>query len=133
MSDARDQAFTEPATQIAGLKLRPFSAGTMTLCRQLNLSVVIGGAELSEEEKQKQLVALLFIQSAPLERVKAAVKLARENYQAFLDDYILPFEMELPVSALPKIIADLLETFAAVNAAEFDVKSEGGGPSDPNS
>jgi hypothetical protein len=133
MSDARDLAFVEPAAEFAGLKLRPFSAGTMTLCRALKLNVVLGGGdELTEEEKQKQLVALLFIQSAPIETVKKAVKLARTDYQAFLDDYLLPFELELPVTALPKIIAELLAAFEAVNAAEFDVKG-GGDASDPNS
>ena len=64
--------------------------------------------------------------------VNGHVKIARADYQAFLDDYLLPFELELPVDALPQIIRELLEIFGAVIAAEFDVKSEGT-PSDPNS
>lgn len=132
-ADPRDLAFIEPKTAIAGLQLRPFSAGTMTLCRELQLTVVLGGEIASDEDKQRQLVTLLFIQSQPLETVKRAVKLARADRQAFLDDFILPFEMELPVTALPNAFAALEETFAAVNAAQFNVKSEPGAAPDPNS
>lgn len=130
--DGRDLAFIEPSAQFAGLKLRPFSAGTLTLCRALNLTVVLGGeGELSEHDKQGQLVTLLWIQSAPIEAVKRGVQLARKDRQAFLDDYLLPFELSLPIAALPALIAELESVFSAVNAAEFDVKGEGGA-ADPN-
>lgn len=129
--DTRDLAFIAPASQIAEFKLRPFSAGTLTLCRALNLSMITGGEPVDDADKQKQLVTLLFIQAAPLEIVKSAVRLARHNRQAFEDEYLLPFEMGLPISELPKILATLEGVFAQVNAADFDVKATGG-HSDPN-
>jgi hypothetical protein len=133
-TDPRDLAFIEPVPEFAGLKMRPFSAGTLTLCRALNLSVVLASAEgVSEADKQEQLVTLLFIQSQPLETVKTAVKIARQDRQAFRDDFLLPFEMGLPVSALPKIFKELEAVFAAVEAAEFDVKGgESAKAADPN-
>jgi hypothetical protein len=131
-TDERDLAFIEPTTKVGGLSLRPFSAGTLTLCRALNLSLVTGGATPSAEDQQRQLVTLLFIQSQPLETIKSAVKVARKDYQAFLDDYILPLELELNVKELPKIIGELNSVLQAVAAAEFDVPPSGG-QRDPNS
>jgi len=129
-TDTRDLAFIKPAAQFAGLTLRPFSAGTMAIARALNLTFLTGG-ETAEADKQEQLTILLFIQSAPIDEVKRAVQLARTNRQAFLDDCILPFSLALPVTAFPKVFAELETSLAAVSAAQFDTKPTGG-TADPN-
>ena len=75
-ADERTQAnldtFIAPAPEASGITLRPFSAGTLTLCRALGLTMVIGGDKeeveaLSADDKQRQLTTFLFIQSQPLD------------------------------------------------------------------
>ena len=124
--------FIAPAPEAGGITLRPFSAGTLTLCRALGLTMVIGGDKeqietLSHEDKQRQLTTFLFIQSQPLDVVKKAVKLAREDRQAFEDEYLLPFEMELPVTAMFTAMAQLENNLTAVEAAQIEVLSRPGG------
>ena len=124
--------FIAPAPEAGGITLRPFSAGTLTLCRALGLTMVIGGDKeqieaLSHEDKQRQLTTFLFLQSQPLDVVKKAVKLAREDRQAFEDEYLLPFELELPVTAMFTAMAQLETNLTAVEAAQIEVLSRPGG------
>ena len=118
--------FIAPALEAGGITLRPFSAGTLTLCRALGLTMVVGGDKeqieaLSADDKQRQLTTFLFIQSQPLDVVKKAVKLAREDRQAFEDEYLLPFELELPVTAMFTAMAQLENNLTAIEAAQIEV------------
>ena len=124
--------FIAPVPEAGGITLRPFSAGTLTICRALGLTMVIGGDKeqietLSHEDKQRQLTTFLFIQSQPLDVVKKAVKLAREDRQAFEDEYLLAFELELPVTAMFTAMAQLENNLTAVEAAQIEVLSRPGG------
>lgn len=116
--------FMEPAPEAGNLKLRPFSAGTLTLCRKLGLSMILGSADekaaLSDEEKQRQITAFLFIQSAPIETVKKAAKLARQDMEAFEDQYLLDFELDLPVGAMARAVEQLAAGIEMVGAAQFE-------------
>ena len=136
ITDERTQTnldtFIAPAPEASGITLRPFSAGTLTLCRALGLTMVIGGDKeqieaLSHEDKQRQLTTFLFLQSQPLDVVKKAVKLAREDRQAFEDEYLLAFELELPVTAMFTAMAQLETNLTAVEAAQIEVLSRPGG------
>ena len=120
------ESFIEPTPEIETLKLRPFSAGTLTLCRALGLTMITGASPeqleaMSAHDKQRQLSTFLFIQSQPLEVVKKAVQLARENHQAFEDEYLLPFELELPVTAMFAAMHQLEESLGAIEAAQIEV------------
>jgi len=124
--------FIAPAPEAGGITLRPFSAGTLTICRALGLSMVVGGDReqveaLSADDKQRQLTTFLFIQSQPLDVVKKAVKLARENRQAFEDEYLLPFELELPVAAMFTAMQQLEQNLTAIEAAQVEVAGRSGG------
>ena len=124
--------FIEPAPEAGALRLRPFSAGTLTLCRKLGLTMILGSAEdkavLSDEEKQRQITTFLFIQAAPLETVKKAAKLAREDMAAFEDQYLLDFELNLPVGAMGQAVEQLATGIDQVGAAQFEtVPREDGG------
>jgi len=117
--------FITPATEAGGITLRPFSAGTLTLCRALGLTMVVGGdkdqvAALSADDKQRQLTTFLFIQSQPLDVVKKAAKLARENRQSFEDEYLLPFELDLPVTAMFTAMQQLEQNLTAIEAAQIE-------------
>ncbi len=135
-TDARTQTnldtFITPAIEAGGITLRPFSAGTLTICRALGLTMVVGGDKeqveaLSADDKQRQLTTFLFIQSQPLDVVKKAVKLARENRQAFEDEYLLPFELELPVTAMFTAMQQLENNLTAIEAAQIEVITRPGG------
>jgi hypothetical protein len=46
--------------------------------------------------------------------------LARENRQAFEDEYLLPFEMELPVTAMFTAMQQLENNLTAIEAAQIE-------------
>ena len=128
-------AFIAPAPEAGGLTLRPFSAGTLTLCRSLGLTMITGAGKeqveaMSADEKQRQLTTFLFIQSQPLDLVKKAVKLAREDRAAFEEQYLLPFELELPVTAMFETMRQLEKSLTAIEAAQVEVISKPGGKKD---
>ena len=52
--------------------------------------------------------------------VKKAVKLAREDRQAFEDEYLLPFELELPVTAMFTAMQQLENNLSAIEAAQIE-------------
>ena len=119
------ETFIAPAPEAGGITLRSFSAGTLTICRALGLTMVVGGDKeqveaLSADDKQRQLTTFLFIQSQPLDVVKKAVKLARENRQAFEDEYLLPFELDLPVTAMFTAMQQLEQNLTAIEAAQIE-------------
>ena len=93
--DPLEAAFADPAeteTMIGGLRLRPFSLGTLNVCRQLELTLFLDGeVELGDEEKQRQIVAFAWGQSAPLHEVLAALRTKTS------DEKIEEFEFGLAV------------------------------------
>ena len=126
--------FIAPAPEAGGITLRPFSAGTLTICRALGLTMVVGGDKeaveaLSADDKQRQLTTFLFIQSQPLDVVKKAVKTARENRAAFEEEYLLPFELELPVTAMFETMHQLEQSLVSIEAAQIEVLPRPGGRS----
>ena len=129
--------FIEPAPEAGALRLRPFSAGTLTLCRKLGLTMILGSAEdkavLTDEEKQRQITTFLFIQAAPLETVKKAAKLAREDMAAFEDQYLLDFELNLPVGAMAQAVEQLATGIDQVGAAQFETLPREDGGARPES
>ena len=84
---------------------------------------------MSPDDKQRQLTTFLFIQSQPLDAVKKAVKLARENREAFEEEYLLPFELELPVTAMFTAMTQLENNLTAIEAAQIEVIARPGGRS----
>ncbi len=69
-------AMIEPGErQIGGIKLRPFSYGSMQLAYLFKLSLFTGegDTEQTDEEKQRQIVTFAWMQSAPIDEVVAAV------------------------------------------------------------
>src|ERR1051325_10240666 len=127
--------FIAPAPEASGITLRPFSAGTLSLCRALGLTMITGATKeqleaMSADEKQRQLTTFLFIQSQPLDVVKKAVKLARENRESFEEEYLLPFELELPVTAMFETRAQLEKSLVSIEAAQVEVMAKPGGKKD---
>jgi len=127
--------FIEPPAQVGTLTLRPFSAGTLTLCRKLGLTMIVGGADekaaITEEEKQRQITTFIFIQAAPLEDVLRAVKLARKDRAAFEDDIQLPFELNLPVDVMVQAMEQIAGNAEQIAAAQFEAVPKDQSPAGP--
>ncbi|XHR27550.1 MAG: hypothetical protein ACFUZC_16590 [Chthoniobacteraceae bacterium] len=123
MSTSRSQLLEEPFTQapgeIAGLKLRPFSLGSLSLCRKLKLTLLTGDAsqeQIDENEMIKQISTFLFIQSRPVEEVLRAIK-SREFY----DEHVLPFSLDLPMASFQQTLQEIMRIVNEASAAYVEV------------
>ncbi len=123
-STALEAAFAEPAgetTKVGSLHLRPLSLGTVNVCRQLGLSLFLDeDVEIDDTERQRQIVAFAWVQSAPLSVVLAALR----NDTAI--DCIAEFEFQLEVGDLPALIAEIQRVSKLAAAAVVDVAPKPG-------
>jgi len=122
-----EAAFAEDPTpaMVGGNRLRPFSLGTLNLCRQLKLTLFTDAQAdeaLSEEERQRQIAAFAWMQSAPLKEVLHAVRAG--TWQ----EAVAEFEFNLSVDTIPSLIAEIsrIATLAAAAAVEVVPKPGGG-------
>lgn len=119
-ADTLESTFTQASAEIAGLKLRPFSLGSLSICRRLKLTMLTGEADaetLSEDEKQQQIVAFLYVQSQPIPEVLKAIQSPR-----FFDETVLPFSLSLPMEAFPEAIREIQRVIDSASAAFVEVQ-----------
>lgn len=70
-----ESSFSEGKQQIGKLTMRPFTIGTLSICRQLNLTMFIGTAEAdSDQDYQRQIMTFAWVQSAPLADVLRCIR-----------------------------------------------------------
>jgi len=120
-SQQLEAAFAEGPTQIGELHLRSLSLGTINLCRQLNLSLFLDEqVELSDEEKQRQLIAFAWMQSAPLPEVLEAVR--TRKVQERLDE----FAFSLSIDMLPALMTEVSRISSLAAAAAVEVAPKPG-------
>lgn len=123
-----EAAFADPTddeTVIGSLRLRPFSLGTLNVCRQLNLTLFLDGeVELSDEEKQRQIVAFAWAQSAPLSEVLKALRSGET------EDRIAEFEFRMDVGDLPELIREIQRISELAAAAAVEVAPKPGSSGD---
>jgi hypothetical protein len=115
-----EQTFTEPTAEIAGMKLRPFSLGSLSICRRAKLTMLTGDVQpedLTDDEKQQQIVAFIYIQSQPIPEVLKAVK-----DPDFIENHVLPFSMVLPLDAVPLAVKEIQRIMDAASAAYVEVQ-----------
>lgn len=116
MSTALDDAFLEPQLKAGGLKLRPFTIGSMTACRKLKLTVFTGEADnLSPEEIQRQVVAFAWVQGAPLSDVLVALR--NGTAQAAVDE----FEWQISPGDIRALESEISRISRMSEAATVDV------------
>lgn len=123
-----DEALLEPSRKkLAGMEIRPFSAGSLRLARKLKLSIFdsVDPESLSVEERERQFYTFLYIQSQPVDTVLNAVR--RPDFA----DVIERFAFEMPVDALPEIAAELNRVLAQAGSAVVEVHPRPGKPSGP--
>jgi len=119
-----EAAFAEPdsgETKVGSLRLRPFSLGTLNVCRQLGLSLFLDGeADLDEAEKQRQIVAFAWAQSAPIAEVLGALRSGET------EERIAEFEFRIEVGDLPVLIQEIRRVSELAAAAAVEVAPKPG-------
>lgn len=139
MKDSRQntlaEIFVTGSSKIAGLECRPFSLGTLTAARILGLARVVGECDgpCLEWRMERQMAALLFIQSQPIADVQELVRFAKEQDLDALDERLLAFELEIPLNALTDLSDQIESDSGAVAAAQFDLESKPGERSEAES
>jgi hypothetical protein len=74
---------------------------------------------LTEEEKQQQIVAFLYVQSQPIPEVLRAIQSPR-----FLDETILAFSLDLPMEVFPQAIREIQRVIDTASAAFVEVQAK---------
>ena len=108
---------------LAGHKIRPFTFGSLTLCRRLKLSLFTdeGAADdLDETTVMRQLAVFFWIQSQPVQDVLATVR------EGSVEEAVDAFEFEIDVHALPAIMKRVrkLSDLASEAAVELEEKPD---------
>jgi hypothetical protein len=105
---------------IQGIRLRPFSYGSMQLSYMLGLSLFTGEDKqgLNEAETQRQIVTFAWMQSAPLDEVIAAVREQR------VDEQVLRYSLGVPFEAIPALLAEINRIGAMIEASNVRVESK---------
>jgi hypothetical protein len=120
MSNLLETEFT-----VGAIRLRPFSIGTKEAARKMGLSFITGGAEgLSEPEIERQMIAFVWLQSAPLPAVLKSLR------QGDWQDRVDEFQFELSLDATPQIIAEINRIAKSVEAVAVEVQPRPGATDD---
>ena len=125
-----EAAFAESqddGTKVGTLRLRPFSLGTLNVCRQLGLTLFLDGqVELDDAEKQRQIVAFAWAQSAPLSEVLETLRTGTAS------EAIAGFEFAMDVGDLPELIREIRRISELAAAAAVEVTPKPGRSGDEN-
>lgn len=106
---------------IGGLKLRPFTFGTLDACERLGLSLFTtqaGTAGLTNAEVMRQMVAFAWVQTQSPEAVVEAFMDGRAERQIEL------FKYTLELSAIDALVAEVTRIGEAVKAVSVEVASK---------
>lgn len=100
----------ETGNKACGLELRPFTFGTLQLCRKLGLDIFTGEREVTEDEggdvdgdSLSQIQTFIWLQSQPVKDVLRAVK------NGTWEDEVLEFAFGLELSDMNEIMASINE------------------------
>ena len=123
---ARKEALTdgfigEGTVTLAGHEIRPFTFGSLTLCRKLGLTLFTdeGSADdISEEETMRQLAVFFWFQSQPVNLVLATVRADK------VTEVVDEFEFDIDIHAMPALLRRIknLSTLASEAAVELEEK-----------
>ena len=123
-----EEAFLEPTLkEIGDFKLRPFTLGSVTLCKKLGLSQFTGEKveePMDQVEQLRQVAGFLFIHCEPVEKVLRAVR-DRQG----LEDELLRYQLQIPLTIVPAVMAEIQRVGDMTAAASVEVVEK---PGDPN-
>ena len=112
----------EPQTKnVAGIKLRPFSYGSMQLAYMLKLSLFTDESkedgEPDDEEKQRQIVTFAWMQAAPLDEVIDTV------HDGTVKSKVLRFSLGISFDMIPGLLAEINRIGNMIAASGLRIES----------
>ena len=114
-----EAAFSEGEQQIGKLRLRPFTIGTLSICRQLKLSMFIGAEDgATELDQQRQIMAFAWAQSAPLGEVLRCIRTGKWV------EAVEEFEFTVEPNQINEIVEEINRISRAMKAAAVDVEDK---------
>lgn len=113
---------TDGPQELCGLRLRPFSLGTLDLCRQLGLTMFSEGKVPADAaDRMHQVAAYLFVQSEPLEDVLRAA-----DDPDFEKAYLRPFKFRLLPGTMEKAWSLIEDNLSRAGEASVDIEPKPG-------
>lgn len=113
--------FLQASVEIDGLSLRPFTLRSRLNCMALGLTLFteVEGGELTQQQIEEQILALAWERSQPVGIVRKAIDggTAWDEIHAFADS--------LPLTALPKLVAEINRVAAEIKDATVQVIPRG--------
>ena len=111
--------FLTPRLEVAGRPLRRFSAGVLITAQVLGIKILIGGeGEISPQEKNMELLEVLYLLTVDPDTLKVAVAGGREKFRS---NFVMPFSFEIPVEELGKVAEALALLGGQAAAASVEV------------
>ena len=104
-SKRRSDSFITEEKSICGKKVRPFTAGSLLICKRVGNSLVTGGAS---ESAEFDVLSFIYIHTAPTEQVRKA-SFSKELFWAAVTEWadgLSVTDMEKAGSLVEKIIAE---------------------------
>jgi hypothetical protein len=115
-----ESAFLEPQFKTIGdFHLRPFTLGSLPVCKKLGLTQFTGGAEgpLDQTEQLRQVAGFLWAHCEPVEHVLRALRKSPGD----LEDELLRYQLQIPITLLPEILAEIERVGAMASAAQVEI------------
>lgn len=130
-----EEAFTESGGTVGTLKLRKFSLASVNLCKRMGITLVMdsrvlkgdeeaGIQPLGEQELQRQLVSFIWAHHAPVDEVIDALEDGTWKRK------VSRFEFDLPLDAMPEMMAQLVRVAQRAEAAAVEVVKKPGATED---
>lgn len=119
-------SFLDVPLIVDGFKLRAFTAGSVTTCRKMGLSLFLGdegaedAAKLTPAERNRQALAFAWVHAAPLGEVMRKVRDGTWNEAVDL------FEFSISLESVPKILAEIRRVAEQAGEAAVDVVNRSG-------
>lgn len=113
-----EASFSEGSKEFGKITLRPFTVGTLSLCRQLKLSMFTGESDGSGLDQQRQIMAFAWAQSAPLAQVLQAVRSGKWV------EAVEEFEFGIIPAQITELVEEINRISTAIKAAAVDVEEK---------
>lgn len=122
LSQSRSDAFVPKETSIRDVKLRPFTAGSLLICKKVGNKLITGG---ESENPEFDILSFIYIHSAPIAQVRVN-SYSKEKFWAS----VLEWADKLKVTDLEeagKMIEEIISSSGlAIASPKDDGKSSGG-------
>lgn len=113
-----EASFSEGSKEFGKITLRPFTVGTLSLCRQLKLSMFTGEGDGSGLDQQRQIMAFAWAQSAPLAQVLQSVRSGKWI------EAVEEFEFGIIPAQITELVEEINRISTAIKAAAVDVEEK---------